>query len=239
MKIDPAPFRFKQFTVHQANTPLKVGTDGVILGAWAHHRLPKRILDIGTGTGIIALMLAQRFPEAKIDAIDLNKNALLDAEFNFRHSPWKHRIKAINTRVQDYDSKDSYDLIVSNPPYFTEDSKSNSVEKDMARHQDSLNLSELMKAASTLMNEDSLLQVILPYAQLRDAIWEASLKQLYPLNAMAVHTVKNKPAERVMLSFKHSFKGEMKESNLHVYQEATWEESLKWRRIKEDFYLHT
>lgn len=237
MKIDKAPFRFKQFNVYQANSPLKLGTDGVILGVWAHHPKPKRILDIGTGTGIIALMQAQKYPEAEVLAIDINPNSLMDARLNFKLSPWKHRLKAEEARAQEFTTDQAFDLIITNPPYFTEDTKSESIEKDMARHQDSLSLGDLFMVSATHMHSGSLMQLIIPFTQKRDAIWEASLKELYLTKSTSLITALDKPAERVMLSFKKEYKEQHIEDELHIHQDAKWQEILKWRRLKEPFYL--
>ncbi len=237
MKIDRAPFRFKQFSIHQANSPLKLGTDGVMLGVWAHHPNPKRILDIGTGTGIIALMQAQKYPEAEVLAIDINPNSLMDARLNFKLSPWKHRLKAEEARAQEFTTDQAFDLIITNPPYFTEETKSESLEKDMARHQDSLSLGDIFAVSSRIMHENSLLQLIIPSSQKRDAIWEASLKEFYPTECTYLVTALGKPAERVMLSFRKAYQSAIAEDELHIHQEAKWEEILKWRRLKQCFYL--
>ena len=133
------PFQFKQFSVKDENSPMKVNTDAVLLGAWVNPSKPKKILDIGTGCGVIALLLAQRF-DGRISGIDLDEGAIMDAKINFAESPWPERLKAIH---QDFNifsasSDQRFDLIVSNPPYFENSLRSPKHDRNISRHTDSL-----------------------------------------------------------------------------------------------------
>lgn len=158
-------FQFKQFRIEQDRCAMKVGTDGVLLGAWTDVRQSKSILDIGTGTGLIALMLAQR-SSAEITAIEIDEAATTQASDNFAGSPWASRITGIHTSLQDFRKGHNslFDLIVSNPPYFNNSQKNPDSQKCMARHTDSLNYTELL-SASTLLNEDGHFCVILPHSE--------------------------------------------------------------------------
>ena len=135
----PNPFfRFKQFTVYHDRCAMKVGTDGVLLGAWTNLSQSRRILDIGTGTGLIALMMAQRVPEVPITAIDIDAEAVNQANENFSASPWNNRLEAVLQDVCTYTEKNSFDTIVSNPPYFINSLKCPDNQRTTARHTDTL-----------------------------------------------------------------------------------------------------
>lgn len=160
-------FRFKQFTVWHDKCAMKVGTDGVLLGAWVavadtQTQSQPFVLDIGTGTGLIALMIAQRSPDARIDAIDIDENACIQATENIEKSPFKNRINVIHQSFTDYSVEKKYDLIVSNPPYFTNSLKSPDDKRSMARHNDSLPLKQLIKQAIPLLSENGRIALILP-----------------------------------------------------------------------------
>ncbi len=148
---------FKRFTVHDDKCAMKIGTDAILLGALANHPNPKYIIDVGTGSGIVALMLAQRFPEAIIDAIELNKEAAEQASENFAKSPFTKRLRCHNMSFQDWsdENQDKFqaDLIVSNPPFFDSTSKSPDEARNMARHQDFLPPAELLQRSMRMVNK--------------------------------------------------------------------------------------
>lgn len=150
---------FKRFTVHDDKCAMKIGTDAVLLGALAEHPNPKRIVDVGTGSGIVALMLAQRYPDAFIDAIELNKEAADQASDNFANSPFSDRLKCHNMSYQDWsdENRDKFqaDLIVSNPPFFDGTSKSPDEARNMARHQDYLPPLEFLKRSMWMVNKEA------------------------------------------------------------------------------------
>ena len=157
-------FRFKQFTIYQDKTAMKVGTDGVLLGCWVNASNPKNILDVGTGTGLIALISAQRFKNSKITAIDINNDAYLQAKDNVNNSVFKNQIEVLNTSLQDFSrlSKKKYDLIISNPPYFQKSLKSNSEAKNIARHDIELTYSDLISFSSNILTDNGKICLILP-----------------------------------------------------------------------------
>jgi tRNA1Val (adenine37-N6)-methyltransferase len=153
-------FRFKQFSVRQSNVPLKVGTDACLLGAWAAGG--KTILDIGTGTGILALMMAQRYPEAEITAIDIQAELAREAAFNFKCSPWSHRLKSEVQDLLTWQTDVSFDAIICNPPYFSGAVLSGVKAKDLARHSTSLGLSELFRWSKNHLNPNGCFSLIYP-----------------------------------------------------------------------------
>ena len=170
-------FQFKQFFVRHDRCAMKVGTDGVLLGCWSgydaaaagsptipHRYHYARCLDIGTGSGLIALMLAQRFPDALIDAIDIDKAAVEQAAENFAASPWSDRLHAYCAKLQEWSIVNSqlYSLIVSNPPYFQNSLKNPDKGRQTARHTDTLSFSELIHHSTRLLSENGILALILP-----------------------------------------------------------------------------
>ena len=156
-------FQFKQFLVSQEKSALRVGTDGVLLGGWCRVHGAETILDVGTGTGLIALMLAQR-SAAQIHAIEISKEACKDASDNFRNSPWDGRLVLFPANFNDFCKSDSnqYDLIVSNPPFFKHSLKSADSASSMARHDVSLTFLQLISGAKKLLNKTGRLAVIIP-----------------------------------------------------------------------------
>ena len=140
------PFRFKQFSVNHDRCAMKVGTDAVLLGSISGSGNPKSILEIGVGTGVVSLMLAQRFPEARITGVEIDREAWEQASENARQSPWKDRIDFVHMSFQDFCLKQGqkYDLIVSNPPFFPNHLKSPDPKRNLALHNDTLSFGELV-----------------------------------------------------------------------------------------------
>jgi len=164
-------FTFKQFTIYQDKCSFKVGTDGVLLGACADVSGAKNILDIGTGTGLLALMLAQRC-YAEIVAIEPDRDSFEQASGNVRSGKWNDRIKVVNTDLQNYDPGTvKFDLIVSNPPYFTDSLKNPDPRKAASRHNDTLSSGEILRSVSRLLSDKGKLQIILPYVGFADKVF--------------------------------------------------------------------
>jgi ribosomal protein L11 methyltransferase (prmA) len=198
----PDFFQFKQFVVHQDRCGMKVGTDGVLLGAWAEGG--KHILDIGTGTGLIALMLAQRCQGAEITGVELNEQAALQAQENVDASPFAHQITIENVPIQRFSLQASlhghFDSIVSNPPFY-HSLKSKNHERTLARHTESLTFTELFEAVSLLLAPEGCFSAVIPIEQMDNFLAEAHIKGLFISQVVKVKTVENKQAKRCLVAF--------------------------------------
>lgn len=193
-------FTFKHFTIEQELCAMKVGTDGVLLGAWAHGG--QRILDVGTGTGVVALMMAQRYPDARVTAVDIDEGAVRQARLNSGRSPFSERVTVLHERVQALGHEGEYDAVVSNPPFFVDALKAPDQQRSMARHADTLTYGELMTAAWRLLSVDGELSVIVPFNYRRRMEDEAIFAGFFPCRVCAVKTTERKPAKRYLLAFR-------------------------------------
>ena len=164
-------FRFKQFWVHQADNAMKVGTDAMVLGSFVYSENRKRGLDIGAGTGVLSLMVAQNNAEIKIDAVELDSLSAKECQMNFDLSPWKERLQAHQSDFIQFETATRYDLIFSNPPYYESRFENNDNRKATARHEAALPKSTLLKKVSELIEDDGLFYVIVPADQAAD--WES------------------------------------------------------------------
>lgn len=218
-------FQFKQFTIAQALCAMKVGTDGVLLGAWAHGGM--HVLDAGTGTGIIALMMAQRFPEALVTAIDVDEGAVRQAQENVLQSPFSERIEVLGESLQQHEGR--YDSIISNPPFFMDSLKAPDAQRTMARHTTTLTYQELMQAAWRLLTDEGELSVVVPFDYRQRMEDEAIFVGFFPSRICAVKTTEKKAPKRYLLAFKkHPCPCEKEE--LTIGSEA-------YRQLTQDFYL--
>ena len=193
-------FRFKQFTVFHDKCAMKVGIDGVLLGAWVDTNNAKSILDVGTGSGLIALMLAQR-SDAAITAIDIVADAVIQATENIENSPWKSRIHTVQTTLQHFagNAETKFDLIVSNPPFFINSLKAPEEKRNTARHTDTLTHEELIDNAIKLLSDNGRLSIILPVEEGTKCIEYANSKGLYCKRVVKVHPRPEKPAHRLLI----------------------------------------
>jgi len=202
MKISK-PFIFKQFTVNQDKCALKVNTDAVLLGALAEADRPGSILDIGAGTGVISLMLAQRYDDALVHSVEIESNAYLQAKENYANNPWSTRMKVFNMPFQQMgkaiDTK--YDLIVSNPPYYSDHLKTQNHERNIALHSESLSFDELAEGVKDILAEKGQFCAILPDRQMN--LLENCLKEkgLYPKTKVTVRDRPGAQTLRVIQSF--------------------------------------
>ena len=177
------PFVFKQFTIHQDQCAMKVGTDGVLLGAWASlEHQPNTILDVGAGTGVIALQLAQRSSAETIDAIELDDKAYEQCVANFEASPWADRLFCYHAGFDEFvdEMDEAYDLIVSNPPFYVEEVTSGNKSRDQARQRSSLPFEELIEGAAKLLSDNGRFAVIVPFKEESAFINLAERQGLYP-----------------------------------------------------------
>jgi tRNA1Val (adenine37-N6)-methyltransferase len=232
-------FRFKQFTIQQEHASMKVGTDGVLLGAWAS--VPGagcRVLDVGTGTGLIALMIAQRTQSVSVDALEIDPISAWQAKENFLNSPWKERIHCISSSFQDYAShcRTRYDQVICNPPFFSGSSKTHSREKNLARHDDSLSLQDIFKCSVLLMKETSVVSLILPVQKLEPVM---DLISEYRMNCNRLTRVKPdemKPLKRVLVEFSY-VPGELIEDELTIETNRRHVYSDQFKKLIDAFYL--
>lgn len=227
-------FFFQQFSIKQDQCAMKVGIDSVLLGSWSPFLLSNRILDIGTGTGILSLMLAQR-TQGTIDAVELDNKAYQQATENIKDSIFHNRIHCFNSSIQDYENSVAYDLIISNPPYFEDSLKSHDAARNRARHTDGLSMEDLFSKASKLLASNGQLAIILPYANLGKALKTASEVQLYAARITKVRGREHKSPNRVLLLFQKD-EIETKIDQLTVYS-AAGGYTQDFKNLTQDFYL--
>lgn len=194
-------FQFQQFKIHQDRCAMKISTDAILLGSMADAHNPSRILDIGTGTGVIALMLAQRFADAKITGVELDTDAASQAVENMSQSPFAARLALWHGRIQDFSEEEKFDLIVSNPPYFPDHLKSSDAKRNKALHTDSLSFEELIQKARKLLKDQGKFWIILPPRQLEDWKAQAGDAGFFEDKNIAVYDRDGKPILRVVASF--------------------------------------
>ena len=219
---------------------MKVGTDGVLLGAWIGVDGVKRILDIGTGTGLVALMAAQRNQQAVIRAIDIDKHACEQAEENVTASPWPDRIKVFHSSLEEYalKSDEKYDLIVCNPPYFIDSKRSEDKKRRIARHADTLPLDDLFRYGFKLLTESGKFGIVFPYSD-KDRVLETAEKYgLFPEKVLNVrHNIK-KEFVRVLISFGKDKAGNVQETILIVETDVRHRYTKEFAVLVRDFYLY-
>ncbi len=228
-------FQFKQFVVEQAHCAMKVNTDGVLLGAWAKAGEAERILDIGTGTGVIALMMAQQCPTAMIDAIDIDARAAGQAKTNVEHSAWNERLCVYHSALQDFKPAYSYDFIVSNPPYFVNDLKPTDTRKSVAKHSVDLSYDELLTNVHRLLSETGQFAVVIPYFNKALFLEKAAGFGLFVSSALRVQAREDKVPYLALLQLERR-KGEELEEEL-VIQTLSGEYTAEYKALTQAFYL--
>ena len=231
-------FQFKQFSIQQDKTAMKVGTDGVLLGAWtpiSHH--PEAILDIGTGTGLIALMLAQRTNALQIDAFDIDENAFEQAADNFESSPWNDRLFCYHAGLDEFmeEPEDEYDLIVCNRPFYSEDYKSGNDARDTARFSDAMPFSDLIEAADLLLSEEGIFSVIIPFKEEAGFVALADKFELYPTKITRVKGTPQSEVKRSLIAF--SRKNTVPEIDEMIIENARHDYTQDYIHLTQDFYL--
>ncbi len=198
-------FKFKQFEVSHSNSAMKVGTDAVLLGSWApiDHR-PKSILDIGTGTGILALMLSQRTDASQIDALDIDEDAFEEATNNFENSIWSDRLYCYHAGLDEFmdEPEDEYELIVCNPPFYAEDFQSTDEQRNLARFQSSMPFEDLVEAVDLLLSENGVFAVIIPFKEEEKFIEICADFELFPTEITRVRGSHTTPIVRSLLAFR-------------------------------------
>lgn len=231
-------FRFKKFTVYHDKCAMKVGTDAVLLGAWADTNFCRNILDIGTGTGIIALMLAQR-SQATVEAIDIDKEACVQATENAAASPYTERIKVVHASCTDFAASNQqkrYDLIVSNPPYFINSLKCPDNKRTMARHTDTLLLSDLIREAQTLLSPSGRIALVLPYERLEEVKALASANHLYICRQTDVIPTPGAAPKRLLVELSATEEN-IKNRDTLTIEEARHQYTPEYIALTKEFYL--
>jgi tRNA1Val (adenine37-N6)-methyltransferase len=231
-------FQFKQFIVYQDKAAMKVSADAVILGAWADFSFAKNILDIGTGTGLLSLMAAQK-SEAEITAIEIDEDSVKQAKNNFDLSPWKNRIHLVHNSFQNFaiQSTKKFDLVICNPPYFNSTYQSPNKSRNTARQDKQLPLSDLFSAVKKILSPIGKFYIIYPFAQKHTLLKEAEKESLYPLKILEIKTKPGKAPNRIVICFTTKNSTAITEQ-LHLRDELTKEYSNEYRNLTSDFYLN-
>ena len=232
------PFQFKQFSVAQDKCAMKIGTDGVLLGAWVDlKRHPKSILDIGAGTGVIALQLAQRSNAETIDAVEIDEDAHEQCSDNFENSPWADRLFCYHASIQEFASEieEKYDLIISNPPFYSEDYKTQDTARDIARFNDALPFQHLLVCAKHLLSEEGVLAIIIPRHE-EDSFIDLALEaSLYAHQICRVRGTDISEEKRSLIEFS-TFQQELNIEELTI-ENGRHNYTPKYIDLVKDFYL--
>ncbi|MBR5639519.1 MAG: methyltransferase [Muribaculaceae bacterium] len=229
-------FKFKQFCLLNDKTAMKVGTDGVLLGAWCDVAGAQRILDVGTGCGLIALMVAQRKPDATIMAIDIDCDAVEEAMVNITNSPWGDRVEASVADFNGYFAQEPFDLIVSNPPFFTENVMAPDYSRNMARHSVTLTMEQLIDKSKLLLADDGILAFISPVEQ------EMSIRRCLVKTGMSIKRlarvvpVEESAPKRLMWEFVKSSVKTIEEQIIIKLANGAY--SKQYITLTRDFYLN-
>ena len=235
-------FTFKQFHIDHSLCAMKVGTDGTLLGAWASLKAEaKRILDIGTGSGLIAIMVAQRHGSAQITAIDIDPDCVKQASENAMASPWGERIEVIHSAVQEFTQSaetESYDIIISNPPYFVDSMLSPDRQRSTARHTSTLSFNELVDSVLRLLSKDGTFALILPTAE-SERLLSVARGRLFVKRRTEVWSTPTSGARRILMELQKeppatppvSEKLIIEEGGRHIYSE-------EYKALTADFYLN-
>lgn len=232
-------FQFKQFSVQQAKSAMKIGTDSVLLGAWCPiENQPFSVLDIGAGTGILSLMIAQRSKAVQIDAIEIDEDAFEECVENFENSPWSDRLFCFHAGLDEFveEPEQEYDIIISNPPFYSENYKTNSESRDLARFEDALPFEDLVEAADLLLAENGIFAVIIPYKEEERFIDLCSEVELFPIKVTRVKGSHSTPIVRSLLAFKR-YELAVLEADELVIEINRHEYTDDYINLTKDFYL--
>jgi tRNA1Val (adenine37-N6)-methyltransferase len=232
------PFVFKQFTIHQDKCAMKIGTDAVLLGAWTNFEYnPKSVLDIGAGTGVIALILGQRSNAEIIDAIEIDENAYEQCVDNFENSPWSDRLFCYHASLEEFANEvdEKYHLIISNPPFYSDDFKSQNKQRDLARFSDAMPFKHLIESASKLLSDDGKFSVIIPFKEEYYFIALASEVNLFPNRILRVKGNPESEIKRSLLEF--SFSKTVVESSTLIIETERHQYTQDYINLTSAFYL--
>ena len=230
------PFEFKQFKIAHDKCSMKVGVDGVLIGSWAKHDKPKYILDIGTGSGLIALMMQQRYPESKIIGIEPNINSYHQALDNFKNTNFKHQPTAYQNTLSNFHPIKKFDIIVSNPPFFKESVSSNNNDRDQARQALFLPLDEILAFATKHLTPSGTLNLVYPTCDLKQIKTTALKHQLSIRRLCTVLPNLKKPSKRILIEL--SLSPTTTENETIVIETSRHQYSNEYRTLTKDFYLN-
>lgn len=234
----PKPsFRFKQFTVQQDRCAMKVSTDGVLFGAWVNFANARRVLDIGTGTGLLALIAAQRAPAAHIDAVEIDLEAAAQAAENVAASPWPERIRVHAMDVRRLHSAQPFDLIICNPPYYAGYAAASDPRMGLAKHSGELQFGALIEAVDRLLEPAGRFALILPLNREAELVKLAATVGLAPVRRCVVRYVPQRPPKRVLLELDRSG-GRLREEELCVERSGPFDYSPEYRALLADLMLN-
>ena len=229
-------FRFKQFTIHQERCAMKVGTDGCLLGAWVDLSQSQRILDVGCGSGLIAIMTAQRCPGSTITGIEIDNEAASQAAENAESSPWAERIEIICEDFLKFTPEQQFDTIVSNPPYFSNSLKCPNDKRSKARHDDSLPCNEFLTHSNKLLSPNGALSVIIPIEQQETWLTEAEKCGYRPSRVTHVHTRRELAPKRVLIELRKGTPEECRRDDFKL-EESPGVFSAEATEMLSPFYL--
>jgi len=232
------PFQFKEFSIDQDRCAMKIGTDGVLLGAWTSVQDPYSILDIGAGTGILALMLAQRSDAEQIDALEIDEDAYEQCVENFENSSWANRLFCYHAALDEFTEEmkdEKYDLIISNPPFYTEDYKSGDTARNMARFAEALPFEELIKFASELLSDEGSFAVIIPYSEEEYFLKLSEKVNLFPNRITRVRGAEKTPVKRSLLQL--SFTESSFSPDELILEESRHQYTQDYQKMVAPFYL--
>ena len=233
-------FKFKQFTVFHDKCAMKVGSDGVLLGAWIDVTGAKKILDVGTGSGLIALMLAQRADSAQIKAIEIDENAVLQAQENICRSPWTNRVTVEHISLQNFadSSNDLYDLVISNPPFFDQSLQAPDASRTQARHTTSLPHRDLILCSKSVLRPQGRIAVILPVTEGEKFVEIAENEGLFCTRVVVVFPKPDASAKRLLLEFSLTKTKEPEQSELVIESGIRHVYSKEFALLVKEFYLN-
>lgn len=233
---DARPFHFKHFSLFHHRSTMKVGTDAILLGRWVEVKPTDVVLDIGTGCGLLPLMLSQK-GVSQVDAVDIDAASIVEAKVNFEASQWRDRLKAYCTDIVDFQTDRSYDLIVSNPPFFNRFSKCDSERKSRARHNDAgLPYETLCAVACRLLKPDGRFAVVLPLSVSEDFLKAAEKNDLYLHKRMIITPIEGKDPNRVHLELGFGKAAEIQEENFTI-RDQDKRFTPQYNEFLKDFYL--
>lgn len=225
-------FKFKQFEIQQSKNVFRVGTDGVLLGVLANVNNASRVLEVGTGTGLISLMLAQRNSNAEFLGIDINEEAVNLTQLNFENSPFKPRLKNIHQDYKNFETEEKFDLIVSNPPYF----EASDSEKDkIARQTVELNFSQLISKSSKLLSRNGIFSVIIPVEAGSDFIEICEENRLFLIRKINIKGIENSKIKRVILEF--SLTEKVLEESEFIIEKSPRQYSDQYLELTKEFHV--